>query len=1182
MKAFSFSWCTSSFFAFIAPFIFCCSFSWAASSAGDVVISEFMASNATTLEDADDDSEDWIELRNRGAETVFLENWTLTDDPSLQDRWHFPAVTLEAGGYLVVFASGKNRTPTDGGELHTHFELDRGGEYLALCDPAGAIACEYAPEYPPQRRDYSYGLNHSGTMTYFLKATPWEENSTQTASGLVDAPSFSPDRGVYDGQMQVELQTMTPDAVILYRMDPECRPLTEANGTEYTGAPLAVAGTTGHAVVNVRAMAVRPGWIPSEVVAASYIFPDFVLRQPKNPDGGFPSTWRNPSSTIGADYELDPDIVNNASYRAMAEDALRNVPSLMISMDIDDLFGSGGLYVNANRDCYAGSGADCQWERACSVEMVYPDGYKGIQVNCGIRMQGQTSRHSVWKVPKLSFRLAFRDDYGPTKLRFPLFPDSHVREFETLVLDAKMNMTWIHPDRSQTDHAQYVREIVCDDWMNLMGSYGCHNIFVNLYVNGLHWGLYDVHERADHDFAASYLGGNGDDYDCLKHWLTNVINPDPPDQSRAINAWNEMYNIVRGSVTDAEFLEVQDYLYMTDFCDYILMNMYAGNSDWAHKNWYCNRNIYDGRWIYHSWDAEHVLKIHEVNRNILDIRSDTGSPALIFTPLRTNAEFRLFFADRVHKHFFNGGVFYVNPDARQWDPEHPENNKPVEHYMKRIEEIDKVIVLESARWGDYRKSIPYTRDDIYTELNGLLNTYFPNRSRYVLNQLKNYGLYPRIDAPEFSRQGGVVASGFQLTMTIPEGTEGTIYYTVDGSDPRTFGTGDVASTAAAYAGAVPINGKVTVKARVKDDDDWSALNEAFFKVSEALDSLAITEVMYHPVGDPDVDGEFFEFVEFKNIGTETIDLAGVFFTGGVEFTFPEGIVLDGGGYLLVVSNRDAFMQRYPGVAEDKIAGQYRGLLGNDYDTVSLYSPDGYELVSFTYGDSGWWPAEADGLGRSLVPKNPGMGEDLGLPGSWTASSNPLGSPGADDGASIPTAPRFLQHPLDVTAIENSKAVFAVDVYAFPSPSFTWKKNGTVIPGATGTSYETPTLTLEMNGDTYQCVVENSEGVSESREAVLTVLPDTTPFTRGDVNADGMIDLSDPIRILLLLFSNQTALPCADAADINDDGDLNIADAVSMLCYLFAGGEQPPVPFEVCGPDITYQDPLDCSSFVPCE
>ncbi len=87
----------------------------------------------------------------------------------------------------------------------------------------------------------------------------------------------------------------------------------------------------------------------------------------------------------------------------------------------------------------------------------------------------------------------------------------------------------------------------------------------------------------------------------------------------------------------------------------------------------------------------------------------------------------------------------------------------------------------------------------------------------------------------------------------------------------------------------------------------------------------------------------------------------------------------------------------------------------------------------------------------------------------------------------------------------------------------------------------------------------------------------THFMRGDTNADGRVDISDPIALLMHLFRAPTTLPCEDAADANDDGALDLADAIAALSFLFANG---PALLPVCGPDPT-EDTLTCDAYTAC-
>ena len=135
--------------------------------AGDLAITEFQAINVSTLQDEDGDFSDWIEIRNDSNQPVDLQGWYLTDDADELMKWQFPAISIAANDEIVVFASGKNRVVA-GQELHTSFKLSGGGEYLGLVDLNGQVSQEFAPEYPPQVQDDSYGLGVGRVATQLV------------------------------------------------------------------------------------------------------------------------------------------------------------------------------------------------------------------------------------------------------------------------------------------------------------------------------------------------------------------------------------------------------------------------------------------------------------------------------------------------------------------------------------------------------------------------------------------------------------------------------------------------------------------------------------------------------------------------------------------------------------------------------------------------------------------------------------------------------------------------------------------------------------------------------------------------------------------------------------------------------------------------------------------------------
>jgi hypothetical protein len=165
-----------------------------------LLISEFMASNGSRLPlgsgellDEDGDSSDWIEIYNPTDGPVDIGGWYLTDDRATLTKWRFPEGRIVGpGAFLLVFASAKDRA---GAELHTNFKLDAAGGYLALVRPDGVtVVHEYAPAYPRQLADVSYGLRQyartlvaAGTEVSYHVPTGADAGADWQAVGYDDA-----------------------------------------------------------------------------------------------------------------------------------------------------------------------------------------------------------------------------------------------------------------------------------------------------------------------------------------------------------------------------------------------------------------------------------------------------------------------------------------------------------------------------------------------------------------------------------------------------------------------------------------------------------------------------------------------------------------------------------------------------------------------------------------------------------------------------------------------------------------------------------------------------------------------------------------------------------------------------------------------------------------------------------
>ncbi|MDD4994329.1 MAG: lamin tail domain-containing protein [Paludibacter sp.] len=953
-------------------------------------INEFMAQNESSLTDEDGAFSDWIEIYNPTATFINLDGWALTDDIALPFKWKFPATTIAPGNYLVVFASSKDRAIA-GHELHTNFSLKATGEYLALVQPTGIATTEFNPVFPAQQSNYSYGY-YKDTYTVFSDPTPGKDNML-SAGRIIPAPVFSQKHGIYESPFQLSITSTIANALIYYTTDGSVP--SNTNGTLYTSAiPISTTSI-------IRAVAYVGGEAPGKTSTQSYLFLNDVLKQSNTP-AGYPSAWGPYTAIAGnaiADYEMDPELMKDATFAANVKKTLAETPTISLVTDKANFFSptidpnTGGIYIytgapitNTTYD----TGRD--WERPVSFEYMAKD--TSFQIDCGIRLQGGHGRRPE-KSPKHSFLLVFDSKYGPSKLNYPLLDKNGTQTFENLILRAGFGNTWVHQDGAARAKATYQEDIWTKDTQRAMGHPGSNSIYAHLYINGMYWGMYAPSERMDKEFAASHMGGNEDDYDVIKDYAEvsdgNIL------------AWNSMmsmanaglettekYQLIQGKNPDGPpNYNAESLVDVVNLADYMLLNFYGGNTDWDHHNWSAMRNrLNPGKGFkFMCWDAE--IMFTTLTGNVLAENND-NCPSRVYQQLLKNADFKHLLADRIQRHCFNDGV--LTPDS------------VIARWLKRKAQVENPIYAESARWGDYRRDVHiyqvapyalYTKEGYWTpQQNFLLNTYFPQRTSVFVSQLRTAGLFPSIDAPVFSINGKnafqhIVSGTDKLTMTA---TKGTMYYTTNGTDPVDWKTGTVSKSAILYSQAIPLIQSSHIVARTFYNNEWSASNSRYYVVPANYSDIKITEIQYHPLGENLIDDSGFEFIELKNTGTSCLDMGGLKFTQGIDYTFPAETQLGAGEFIVLASNSNNFFSRY----KFRPVAEYNGKLDNGGEQLVLISPTNDVVSNISYATSGIWPSSPDGTGYSLVPTdyNPKGNQTDGV--TWRASYKVGGSPGTDD------------------------------------------------------------------------------------------------------------------------------------------------------------------------------------------
>lgn len=649
---------------------------------------------------------------------------------------------------------------------------------------------------------------------YIAEPSPGLLNSRPIVLGFIDAPDFSVKRGFFTATFSLTLTTGTLGAAIRYTTNGS--PPTDSTGTEYTG-PLTISTTTA-----LRAAAFIPGYETSTVKTQTYIFPAQVLNQPELP-AGYPAAWGNAYNfafdtltgpPIPADYRMDPAVTRAPDYSSLLVPALSStLPVVCITTRIPEMFDfSSGIYSNqrlANKEIEA------------SIEYFNPLDATGTdrwQEDAGLRMHGG---NAPLEHPKKPFRIYFRKQYGADKLRYPLYPGSPVDEFDKLQLRPGGHDSWAVPfgsaDTDLATHATYMRDRFLRQCELDMGRLAHRGRYVHLYINGLYWGFYDLHEVIDARFFAAHKGGAREDWDVIEH--SNTSNPLFDIVEGDGDAMDAVLALVRPPTnmeSDASYAALQQYIPVDELIDNLIVQMWGAQNDWMgpvfrgvpnvnltdasrffNKNWESGRRSRgllpgDG-FFWQVWDAEismgqslatelvPSMRVTDFNHTLIgtpvsEIARAAGTPgpiAEIYYALRkNNASFRRRFADRLQKHFFNDGALTkARMQAR---------------LQSFRDQLDLPVVPESARWGDVNSGNPIvvtmTRNTHWRpEMDWMRDTYTATRTQTLLNQFAAIGMWPSVSAPSFSQHGGNVPQGNALTMIGPAG--GIIYYTLDGSDP---------------------------------------------------------------------------------------------------------------------------------------------------------------------------------------------------------------------------------------------------------------------------------------------------------------------------------------------------------------------------------------------------------------
>jgi hypothetical protein len=914
-----------------------------------VVISEFLADNENGIRDEDGTRSDWLELFNPGTADRNLGGWFLTDTTNNLTKWRLPSINLAANKYLLIWASEKNRTNASA-PLHTNFRLSRNaGSFLALVDPQTNIVSAFIG-YPAQNSDVSYGRDRvdPNLIGYFTATTPGAQNAI-SGSGFAPEPVFSLESGIYTNNSLTLTITAPAGTTVRYTYD----------GSEPTAAsPLYAAPIAFSTNMMIKARLFQPGVFPSRVGARTFVMLD--------------NSTRDFNSNI-------PVLIISTAGRAIP----RNLPAGSARprgtfVAVDTFRGRSSLQGKVD---YHGLG---------QFEIV-----------------GQTSADFNWNgVPKPPYRIELNDELGN---------------------DRSEPLLGMPPEADWSLRSPFTDKCLMNDFLGYelweeMGHYSCRRRMVEVFVDtgggkltypGDYFGVYMLCERIEIgnervDFSklavthtnepaitGGYIikkdkdsvgdtsfttpGGGGHSGHVLKfhdpkpseitsaqsNWIRNFVfqfeaSMYAPDWTNRTGPNHYSHYIDVDKFVDqhlhVEFTKQIDGYRLSSYYSKDRGGKLGPNPVWDWNLSFGNANYLRGGttngWY---WNLQNVDEGMPSSKHIWLRRLIYGLPVITTSAPWTEA---------------NGPG---DPDFRQritdrWDVMRT-NVLNGDRILARIDEVAAMLTEPAGRH--------------YARFAGLLNSYtWPNPEgppydvdytqptyQAIIAEMKKWtkGRFVWMDnqfirSPVLSREGGPISPGTTVTLGAPSGT---IYYTLNGTDPRLPG-GAISPAASVYSGPITLQGNARIVARAYLNPTalwtpWSAAKAASYVV--ATPRLVISEIMYEPASPASGTnaGSDFEYVEVKNVGTGTLNLAGASLGGGIDFVFPS-YNLAPGQHVVVVNDQAAFVSRYG--AGLPVAGEFSGNLANTGDHIVLLGPLGEPILDFNYSNE-WYPI-TDGAGFALA------------------------------------------------------------------------------------------------------------------------------------------------------------------------------------------------------------------------